>query len=112
MYTWKQNLSEFSLVIGRWKSDKQARMLYWQFQVFSLNETTANIFVSAILHLLFRATNPLYIKISENKNNLRTIWSWNRQKIKNSPVSVTGSYEKKRVHFPVSIRTNQPEAHM
>ena len=28
---------------------------------------------SAILHLLFRVANPLYIKISENKNNLRTI---------------------------------------
>ena len=47
------------IVIGRWKSDKQSRhiherCMYWQFQT--------QIF-SAILHVLFRATNSLFENI-------------------------------------------------
>ena len=49
---------------------------------------------------MYRSGQPIHcLKISGNKNNLRTIWGWNRQKVKNSPAwaeSYTGSYKKKK----------------
>ena len=76
--TWTQNLSKFSLVIpiGRWKSDMQVGHVRERSV-----DSFKHIFLSAILHILFGATNSL----SGNKNNLRTIWGWNRQKIENIP---------------------------
>ena len=60
-----------------------------------LNETIANRY---FLSPFYCSGQLIYcLEISGNKNNLRTIWGWNRQKIKNSPESarsrkVTGSY--------------------
>ena len=60
MYMKKQNLSKFSLVItiGRWKSDKQARHV-----CECCIDSSKHIFLSAILHVLFRATNSQFKNI-------------------------------------------------
>ena len=63
----KTKLVKFSLVIaiGRWKSDKQARHVRER-----CIDSFKHIFLSAILHVLFRATNSLFKnQISGNKNN-------------------------------------------
>ena len=85
-------MSEFSLVIGRWKNDKQARHVRGccidSFKFFSLDGNNSKHIFSAILHLLFRASNPLYIKISENKNNFKEQSEAEiAKKITNSPAS-------------------------
>ena len=56
----KQSLSKFSLVIaiGRWESDKQARHVRER-----CIDSSKHIFLSAILHALFRATNSLFNNI-------------------------------------------------
>ena len=102
--TWKQNLSGFRLVIGRWKSDRpsssRSRTLYWQFQVFSLDETIANTyFLSCLVPFYMNCSGDLIhcLKISGNiKNNLRTIWGSNRKKLRTAQPQpkVTGSYKK------------------
>ena len=62
-------------------------MLYWQFQCFSLDETITNTYFLVSLCMYCSGQLIHCLKISGNKNNLRTIWVWNRQKIKNSPFS-------------------------
>ena len=109
--TWKQNLSGFRLVIGRWKSDRpsssRSRTLYWQFQFFSLDETIANTyFLSCLVPFYMNCSGDLIhcLKISGNiKNNLRTIWGSNRKKLRTAQPQpkVTGSY-KKSVYFLIN----------
>ena len=112
MLPWKQNLSEFSLVIGQWKSDKQARhvlgRLYWKFQDFSLDQTIANTYFLVPFYMYCSGELIHCLKISGNKNNLRTMWGWNRQKFKNIPAWVESYwflYKKKRVDWKQKLPT-------
>ena len=73
----KQNLPAFSLVIGRWKSDKLARHVRGRC-ILTVSSFFCckhmHIFLSPILHVLFRATNSLFKnirKIEQFKNTLR-----------------------------------------
>ena len=93
--TWKQNLSEFSLVIGRWKSDKQARHVRrrWidNFKFFSLSVTIANTYFLVPFYMYCSVQPIPCLEISGNKKaeiakKLRTA---------QPQPKVTGSYKKK-----------------
>ena len=58
-----------------WYNDKQARHVRER-----CIDSFKDIFLSAIVHVLFRETVIHCLKISGNKNKLRTIRGWNRQK--------------------------------
>ena len=87
----KQNLSEFSLVIGRWTSDKQARHVHGRctdsFKFFSLDEPIANTYFLVPFYKYSSRQLIHCLRMAGNTNNLRTICGRNRQKIKNSPAS-------------------------
>ena len=72
------DLLEFSWVVGRWKSDKQARDLRGQFHIFSHTARWNRIANSYFLAPFYFPGQPLL----GNKNNLRATWGWNRNFLK------------------------------